>query len=298
MPVIDGEGLFAGKRLRRCSDKARLYWPYLFCSSNGFGRFEIDYPKLIAHCFLNFKQPPTQEDLMVVIEEYRLTDLLFTWTYRDELWGQWDTKDKFLKRHKSASDRESPEPPAELYTSWRKRIKENKDGLKPNYSAFLEGLSTDETLQSGQRASGAVGVLTHVQKTNDFGTFPKISRNSARSCENVRGEGIGIGIGKSAPPSLNESAASREPTGFRRFQQDFPGEVNPDWDARLYLSAIVTAADELMMFANLTLWKKTKKWQQGFIPTAENYIRKGTWKVTPKANAMGHDEEYPKEILK
>ncbi len=133
MPVIDADGLASGKRLRRCSDTARLYWPYLFCNSNGFGRFELDCAKIIAHCFLEFKAPPTQPELLAAIKEYGSVGLLFLWQSRGEIWAQWDTRDKYLKRHKTAADKESPSPPEPDFSEWKKLVVENK-GL-PKFSA-------------------------------------------------------------------------------------------------------------------------------------------------------------------
>jgi hypothetical protein len=253
MPVIDGEGLSGGKRLRRCSDKARLLWPYLFCNANGYGRFEIDCPKIIAHCFLDFKTPPTRRELLDVIEEYRAADLLFVWKYRGETWGQWDTKDKFLKRHKTASDKESPTPPAQEFSEWKRRISENK-GL-PNFSA-----------QVGEK---------------------------------VLGEGVGKGVGGGSAPII---FPKKEPTdrvpGLSRFLREYPGEVKPDWDAQIYLSTILTDEDEKVLFHNLDLWRQTTKWLDGFIPSAENFLRKGHWKHPPKPHMIPTTQpEYPKELM-
>jgi len=133
MPVIDGDGLSGGKRLRRCSDRARLYWPYLFCTSNGYGRFEVDCTKIIAHCFLGFKTPPTEAEVLEVIEEYEAVGLLFLWRSRGEVWAQWDTKDRYLKRHKTASDKDSPIPPETEFSDWKRSTVENKEF--PKFSA-------------------------------------------------------------------------------------------------------------------------------------------------------------------
>lgn len=171
MPVIDGDGLSGGKRLRRCSDKARLYWPYLFCTANGFGRFEIDCAKIIAHSFLDFKKPPTASELLKAIEEYREVGLLFMYSHRGEIWAQWDTKDKFLKRHKSSSDRESPAPPEPEFSEWKSTITVNKE--LPNFSA-----------QVGEKVRGeGIGV----------------------------GIGIGEGVGKTFPASAGEKITNAPP---------------------------------------------------------------------------------------
>jgi hypothetical protein len=62
MAIINADGLFGGDRLAMCSDKARLYWPYFFLASNGYGRLELNYPKIMNRAFHRFKKPPTEDE--------------------------------------------------------------------------------------------------------------------------------------------------------------------------------------------------------------------------------------------
>jgi hypothetical protein len=100
--------------------------------------------------------------------------------------------------------------------------------------------------------------------------------------------GAGTGnSGSSRADSLNPlpftlNRDSRASRAWPKFEKEFPGEVKPDWDLRIFLGLIVTEEDERLLFANLKLWKKTERWQKGYIPSAENYLRKGQWKTRPK----------------
>lgn len=70
-----------------------------------------------------------------------------------------------------------------------------------------------------------------------------------------------------------------------RFRAEYPSECS-DWDVQLLLSEIRAQADQDKLFANLALYRETDRWRGGFHPSAENFLRKGIWKVAPKAPAV------------
>ncbi len=120
MAVIDPSGLFKGKRLRKCSPKARLYWPYLFLLSNGYARIELDY-EAIGDEFSSFRETaPTSEEVREILTEFSANHLLFVYGSNDQQWGQWDTRSSQLKEYKTAADKNSPAPPEDEYCQWLK----------------------------------------------------------------------------------------------------------------------------------------------------------------------------------
>lgn len=158
MPIIDPAGLFGGKRLRRCSDQARLRWPYYFLASNGYARLELDPETVLTEAFLDFKQPVSVDTFWADMEDYRDNFLLFT--YDDDLgrvWGQWDCQVKWLSKYKTKADTESPAPPEAEFQKWRKEYQQLRD----------------------------------VPET--FRNFRKINPNSPLG--NGVGEGVGVGVG-------------------------------------------------------------------------------------------------------
>jgi hypothetical protein len=52
--IIHEKGLLRGKRLRRCTPRARLFWPWLMLMSGGAARLELDY-ELLSERFVSFK---------------------------------------------------------------------------------------------------------------------------------------------------------------------------------------------------------------------------------------------------
>jgi len=62
-----------------------------------------------------------------------------------------------------------------------------------------------------------------------------------------------------------------------RLLEEYPGQKNPEWDARFWVSV----DDHILFWRNFALWKQTRQWADGFAPTLENYLRKGKWKRPP-----------------
>ncbi len=128
MPIIDPAGLFSGKRLRRCSDGARVRWPYYFVASNGFARLELDPETVLAEAFLDFKEPVSIDLFWLDMEEYRNNFLLFSYEdHHGRVWGQWDCQPKWLNKYKTKADSESPAPLDSDLEEWRKQYQQLRE---------------------------------------------------------------------------------------------------------------------------------------------------------------------------
>jgi len=108
--ILDPKGLFGGKRVRLCSDSARLRFPYYMLASNGFARLELDGVLIRATCFLGFAKPPSDEVIQTDFFEYESAGLCFIYEAEGARWVQWDCPSRLLPRHKTAEDRRSPQP--------------------------------------------------------------------------------------------------------------------------------------------------------------------------------------------
>ena len=118
MAVIQAEGLFKGKRLRKCSAAARLHWPYFYLLSNGYARIELDYESM-ADEFSSFRSSaPAPQEIEEMFSEFLANHLIFVYTLNDQAWGQWDTPHSLLKEYKTAADKASPAPPEPEYRHW------------------------------------------------------------------------------------------------------------------------------------------------------------------------------------
>lgn len=178
--TIDADGLFEGERLRKCSDHARLLWPYLFLKSNGFARLEIDLPVIISHCFLAFKTPPSKEEIAKAIREYRDVGLLFLWSFNGKLWGEWICPESCKRRYKTAKDEKSPVPP------------------KYDFDAYIVQ-HTETTI---------VPYLAEM--------FLKIPYSSQTTLHGVGvGVGVGVGEGNSKPCAKDAPTRSKVPIDIR-----------------------------------------------------------------------------------
>lgn len=159
MPIIDAGGYFGGDRFDSVSDSARAVWPSFFLASNGLARLELSYRKVVAVAFYRWKRHPTEQQFWTWVREFEAAYLLYTYKDNGSIWGQWDTSEKLLPRHKTASDAKSPAPPSEPFLEW-----------KQQYLAQKADNSNDANL---------------------FGKFRKVSENLHDS---VRGVGVGVGV--------------------------------------------------------------------------------------------------------
>ena len=140
MSILDFDGLTNGDRLRACSDAARLHFAYLFLASNGYGRLEINYARLVGRVYATFNVPPSEVDLMGFVEEYRANSLLFLYRANGQVWGAWDTKAEYLPRYKNAQDRRSPEPPEPAFREWKSAYRSEVKAL-PKVSEIFQKVS-------------------------------------------------------------------------------------------------------------------------------------------------------------
>lgn len=159
MAIIDPEGLFNGDRLRRCSNVAQLHWPRLYLASDGFGRLELNYAKMLR-AYPTFTPLPTEAELQAYLEEYATNFLLFVYQADGQLWGQWDTPDEFLPRYKTSSDRRSPIPPQNTFADWKRQYREQSRRLPKSFGNFSEGFQRDAYgggVGGGEGIGGGVG---------------------------------------------------------------------------------------------------------------------------------------------
>lgn len=179
MAIIDPVGLFTGRRLRACSDKARLMWPYFFLGANGFGRIEIDYDNFVRNIFVDFRNFPKSSEIFGILREYHENGLMFIYRVPalGQVWGQFDCKNGSLPRYTTRKDKQSPAPDEEAFILWKKECLLKTKTL-PNISEI-------------------------------FGNFPEISHGEER-----RGVGVGEVLERSGekhtplPPSADASGES------------------------------------------------------------------------------------------
>ena len=138
MILVDPDGLFNGDRLRRCSNTAQLHWPRLFLASDGFGRLEINYARIVGRAYPTFDPIPSEVELRSFVREYSENYLLFLYQVEGRLWGQWDTRTEFLPRYKTAIDRRSPIPPEPAFTEWKRQYRDEHKGFPKSFGEFSE----------------------------------------------------------------------------------------------------------------------------------------------------------------
>jgi hypothetical protein len=125
--LIDPNGLLNGERIGACSDEAQLHFPRLLTASNGFGRFELNYPRLTQTVYGSLKRKPSKELVTKMFHEYHKQFLLYVYQAKDgSVWGQWDIPQKYLPRFKTAADENSPAPVKEEFEAFRNAYVESR----------------------------------------------------------------------------------------------------------------------------------------------------------------------------
>jgi hypothetical protein len=136
--IIEPDGLFHGDRLRRCSNTAQLHWPRLFLASNGFGRLELNYARIVGKAYASFNPIPSEIELQAIIQEYIKAQLLFPYQFDGQLWAVWDTPAKLLPRYKTSEDRRSPIPPEPEFSQWKRRYRDEVKAFPKSFGKLSE----------------------------------------------------------------------------------------------------------------------------------------------------------------
>lgn len=232
MPVIDAEGLFNGDRFDLMSDEARVFWPHFWCASNSVGRLELNYHKVIGDAFRRWQTPPSEAKFWDLIQQYRDAYLLFVYEHRGQLWGQWDTSEKNLPRHKKTSDLATPAPFVRDFTEWQNAYIEIKRSKSISINNF-GNLSGD--LRTNVRGVGVgVGVGGGKAEGEDGAPLPELPKNIADSA-------AAAGIPRKKVEQMR-SLVDRLNERGRKWLAIFPNQIDLDKAAQEYISLIGTEA--------------------------------------------------------
>lgn len=246
MSIIDPDGFFNGDRLRRCSNLAQLHWPRLFLASNGFGRLEINYAKIIGRAYGTFKPVPSEADLNSYIGEYVQHNLLFLYEIDGQMWGQWDTQSRCLPRFKTASDRRSPAPPEAAYLAWKRSYLSQKTSFPKYFGNISEGF----------RSGVGVGV------------------------------GVGVGDGKCLPRSLALTKPLDEWVELLYARHPKKKDKGLVGIALLSVLEKATDPESLIVEIDRrhALWARTNEWTERngrFVPSLAQWIEDHGWTQRP-----------------
>jgi hypothetical protein len=212
--IIDPVGLFNGERIAACSDRAQLLFPRLLAAANGYARLELNYATIIANWFRTFAEPPTEDDLWSVFEEYASNFLAVLYEARGAWWAEFNTSEKFLPRYKTKRDEESPAPPHEA------REKHNAGYLQWKKAKYL-------THQRFRKFS------------ESFSNPPKVSHGIGGG-----GDGEGIGVAGEERPPLNPLPVS-VPAPRPAKCVPSPGKIPPSPGANGELLVVTWLCEEL-----------------------------------------------------
>lgn len=175
MILIDAEGILRGKRLRKLTARAHLYYPFLLGMSNFFARLEVD-EELLYLPFTLFKDADlTPVAIGQFIREYVAEGLALPYKAPDGAkWIQFDTPVALRRSHPTTDDNQSPAPPAGEYREWLQEI-HGERWQEYDLSAYQEKLEGDreqwrQELSEKRRAAGIASGEARRNKREQAGT--------------------------------------------------------------------------------------------------------------------------------
>lgn len=259
MPIIRPEGLLGGERMAELSDTARMYWPFIYAASNGYGRFEIDYLKIINGAFTHFHQKPSERQVGDVLKEYRDAHLLFIYRADGQIWGAWDSAAG--QRYFNAADKRSPAPPEAEFQEWREQYQQNKMSRANRASAL--GLELiDEEAQHGvsaesapsERRNDAVST-SNLHNTTPTSTLTLTHKNTNTTQSSEEGGAGGDRTAKSNitafPVAANRKAladlADWSKPDIQERAKDLGTKLHQDFPAQANLSAVQSAIRDALL---------------------------------------------------
>lgn len=193
-----------------------------------------------------------------------------------------------------------------------RRIEEDENSV-----LFIRRMVEDEALRLRRAAGGSKGgnpVLSVGKVGVKVNLTPNLNPEVEVGCDSRARMRADSGSGSSEvedPSKANTSPRALLPrdgsipvNGNHQFQDDiqsawdwvisvFPGAINPEYDAQIFVSSVRTFEDIAFLRRNTPEWAKTKQWQGGFAPSLENYLRKRLFRATPpKSKAQASHEEF------
>jgi general stress protein YciG len=172
--MMNTKGLLEGKRVRKLSLKARLYYPLLLGLANTFARLELDY-ELLAARFISFHDPDTA-NIENWFLEYEKADLVFLYDGPDAgsknatRWAQFDTPIEYRRSYPTKEDADSPAPPEPAYTDWLQSIHgaEWKAFHITEYQKKRQSDLTEKRAEAGRKGGAASGVSRRLKQNEAF----------------------------------------------------------------------------------------------------------------------------------
>lgn len=274
MALIDPHGMFGGDRMSLLSDSAKMAWPWFWCASNTVGRLELDYNKICAVAFRQFQNRPTEDQFWSWVSEFKDAFLLFVYESDGQLWGQWDTSEKWLPSYKLSGDLRSPAPVARDFIEWR-----------------------NSYLQSKKTAASS--------KLLRINNSVKPSKDSEGFLPEPHGVGVGVGVGngvgeahKSVVRAFPSKPKAVDLDGlvsqrFDEFWGKYPRKVHKDQACRAWVS-YVTADREEIVFAALARYLDSDEVHRSVVMNPENWLKaqhednwNGDWPGAPSRASPG-----------
>lgn len=158
---------------------------------------------------------------------------------------------------------------------------------------FIRRMVEDESLRLRRAAGGVKGGNPELQKKVNLAVtlMPELDSRERTRADSDSDSSVEVikeslpSVGAPLRPLVrNPDAPSYESVNnaWKWYQVEYPKEVFPHSELRLFISVMEAPVDLEELRANLPIYKQSKSWVEGFAPSSENFLSKRMFKVCPK----------------
>jgi len=156
--VLDGEGFWGSRKLRRCPLWIRKEYPYLYSLADCNGSFELDLPVILG------KLKPNRPDLSVsklsvIFAEFENKGIAYVWTAGDRQYAHWTGSERRgrlprpSRRSNKYEKKLAPPIPRRAYKSYLQRFGETPKASDPDDLALATASATVTAKEHTAQAS-------------------------------------------------------------------------------------------------------------------------------------------------
>ena len=228
------------------------------------------YHRCLDHAWLNGGIPANLDELAALFNRSR-SQLQKIWPKVSRCW--YESNGRLLNR------RQEDERAHAIEKSEANRRPGNANAKKANANAISEKRQRDSEKTRSNRQEIADGVLRASESESVY--VSSVLELPIKQESTTRAAVSRLENGNGNRPKESDAFVADRQAAWEWLCTIFTGELKPDWDAQIFVSVIEGFEDLALLKANLPKWMESRKWRDGFGPTAENFLKKRQFRSGP-----------------
>ena len=293
--VLDGEGFWGSRKLRRCPLWIRKEYAYLYALADCNGSFELDIPVILGKLRAN-RPDLSIRKLELVFETFEKEGLAFVWSVNDREYVHWTGSERVgrlprpSRRSNKYEKRLAPPVPEKAYAKYLRKF--NRSGRHPITKELRAEILKRDGALCAVCGSTKELEIDHILPVCEGGTNVEDNlRVLCKKCNRTR-QRVNPTPNVSAPDAFGNQAtatatatatdkAKETPIGFDRFWQAYPRKVGKPAAQRAWNREVKVVEIGILM-AGLNGWRCSEQWKnQQFIPYPATFLNQRRWEDEP-----------------